>query len=318
MIPSDIFSTYSIVAADADEIGAAVQTHQMAVGSVVPWLIPGLGAVVTQSLVNVSLGPLGLRLLEQGVSPDHIIASLAASDLEAHRRQFAVINAEGIAGAYTGEGCIREASHRTGSGYSVQANMMLNDTVVDAMAAAFEADHGPLPERMLAALEAAEEQAGDIRGMQSAALVTVANDSGRKSWEHQFDLRVDEHGQPLTELRRLVRLRRAQIVGAEGDKALEAGNVEKALDHWAEARAIAPEQEELPFWQAVQLADSHPDHGEDAAALLKEALTGQQNPERWMELVDRLVACGIMKTADLRSKLEIFMERPTPNVKAGE
>ena len=101
MIRSDIFSTYSIVAADADEIGAAVQTHQMAVGSIVPWLLPGLGAVVTQSLVNISLGPLGLRLLEQGVSPDRIIAALEASDREAHRRQFAVINAEGIAAAYT-------------------------------------------------------------------------------------------------------------------------------------------------------------------------------------------------------------------------
>jgi len=307
MIRSDIFSTYSIVAADADEIGAAVQTHQMAVGSIVPWLLPGLGAVVTQSLVNVSLGPLGLRLLEQGVSPDHIIAALEASDREAHRRQFAVIDAAGVAAAYTGEGCIAEANHRSGSGYSVQANMMLNDTVVDAMAAAFENDHGPLPERMLAALEAAEEQAGDIRGMQSAALVTVANDRGKRPWERAFDLRVDEHEQPLTELRRLVRLRRAQLVGAEGDKALEAGDVQAALKHWAEARATAPEQEELAFWQAVQLADSHPDYGEDASALVKEALTGEQHPERWMELVDRLVACGIMKTANLRSKLESFM-----------
>ncbi|MCK4516614.1 MAG: DUF1028 domain-containing protein [Spirochaetaceae bacterium] len=307
MIRSDIFSTYSIVATDADEIGAAVQTHQMAVGSIVPWLLPGLGAVVTQSLVNVSLGPLGLRLLEQGVSPNHIIAALEASDREAHRRQFAVINAEGIAAAYTGAGCIQEAGHRSGSGYSVQANMMLNDSVVDAMANAFEADHGPLPERMLAALEAAQEQAGDIRGMQSAALVTVANDPQKKAWEHRFDLRVDEHEQPLSELRRLVRLRRAQLVDAEGQKALEAGDVDAALKHWAEARAIAPEQEELAFWQAVQLADTQPDHGEDASALLKEALTGEPYPERWMELVDRLVACGIMKTADLRSKLEIFM-----------
>lgn len=307
MIRSDIFATYSIVAADADEIGAAVQTHQMAVGSIVPWLIPGLGAVVTQSLVNISLGPLGLRLLEQGVSPDLIIASLEASDKEAHRRQFAVINAEGIAAAYTGDGCIQEAIHRTGSGYSVQANMMLNNTVTDAMAAAFEADHGPLPERMLAALDAAQEQAGDIRGMQSAALVTVANDRAKKSWEHRFDLRVDEDEQPLTELRRLVRLRRAQYVDAEGQKALDAGDVDAALNHYAEARAIAPEQEELAFWQAVQLADTQPDHGEDASALLKEALTGEPYPERWMELVDRLVACGIMKTADLRSRLESFM-----------
>jgi uncharacterized Ntn-hydrolase superfamily protein len=160
---------------------------------------------------------------------------------------------------------------------------------------------------MLSALEAAQEQAGDIRGMQSAALVTVANDRAKKSWEHRFDLRVDEDEQPLTELRRLVRLRRAQYVDAEGQKALEAGDVDAALNHYAEARAIAPEQEELAFWQAVQLADTQPDHGEDASALLKQALTGEPHPERWMELIDRLVACGIMKTADLRSRLESFM-----------
>jgi uncharacterized Ntn-hydrolase superfamily protein len=307
MIRTDILSTYSIVAADADEIGAAVQTHQMAVGSIVPWLIPGLGAVVTQSLVNISLGPLGLRLLEQGVSPYHVVSALQASDREANRRQFAVINAEGIAAAFTGDGCIQNASHRTGSGYSVQANMMFNDTVVDAMAEAFEADHGPLPERMLAALEAAQEEAGDIRGMQSSALVTVANDRQKRTWEHAFDLRVDEHEQPLTELRRLVRLRRAQVVSADGEKALAAGDVDRALKCWAEARAIAPEQEELAFWQAVQLADTHPEHGEDASALLKTALTGEAYPERWMELVDRLVQCGIAHSEDLRSRLESLM-----------
>ena len=120
MIRTDILATYSIVAADGDEIGAAVQTQQMAVGSVVPWLVPGLGAVVTQSLANVALGPLGLRLLEQGVTPEHVVTALEASDLESGRRQFAVIDSEGIAAAFTGEGCIREASHRTGSGFSVR------------------------------------------------------------------------------------------------------------------------------------------------------------------------------------------------------
>jgi uncharacterized Ntn-hydrolase superfamily protein len=302
-----LFATYSIVAADADEIGAAVQTHQMAVGAIVPWVLPGLGAVVTQSLVNVSLGPLGLRLLEQGVSPDRIIRALEASDLEAHRRQFAVINADGVAAAFTGEGCIRHASHRAAGGYSVQANMMLNDTVVDAMATAFEADHGPLAERMLAALRAAEGEQGDIRGMQSAALVTVANDPARKSWERRFDLRVDEGATPLDELGRLVRLRRAQLTSGDGDRALETGDIEAALETWASARSIAPEQEEIAFWQAVQLADSHPERMSDAAALLKEALADEAEPAHWLDLIDRLVECGLMETKGLRPSLERYL-----------
>ena len=304
MIQTDLFSTYSIVAADADEIGVAVQTHQLSVGSLVPWLSPGLGAVATQSLVNVSLGPLGLRLLEQGVSPEHVIAALQASDREAHRRQFAVIDAEGAAAAFTGEGCIQEASHRTGNGYSVQANMMLNDTVVDAMAEAFEEFNGPLAERMLAVLEAAEAEAGDIRGMQSAALVTVPNDRSVPAWQHRFDLRVDEHVNPLAELSRLVRLRRAQLIAGEGEEALAAGNVEIALERWTEARALAPEQEELAFWQAVLLADAVPERLDDAAAILRVGLEPESAPERWLELVDRLSACGIVSTKDLREKLE--------------
>lgn len=303
MIHSQLFSTYSIVAADSDEIGAAVQTHQMSVGSIVPWLRPGVGAVVTQSLVNVSLGPLGLEMLAAGVSPDRIVRALEASDREASRRQFAVIDPNGIAAAFTGDGCIPHAMHQTGAGYSVQANMMLSDRVVPAMAAAFEANHGPLAERMLRALEAAQAQEGDIRGMQSAALVTVATDPARRHWERQFDLRVDEHDHPLAELGRLVRLRRAQILGERGDEALEAGDVGSALERWAEARGLAPEQEELGFWQAVQLADTHPEHAEDAAAILREALASEPEPDRWLELVDRLIDCGLAESEDLRRRL---------------
>jgi uncharacterized Ntn-hydrolase superfamily protein len=298
------FSTYSIVAADADEIGVAVQTHQMSVGSVVPWLIPGLGAVATQSLVNVSLGPLGLRLLEQGVSPDHVIAALEASDREAARRQFAVINADGVAAGFTGDGCIPEAGHRTGSGYSVQANMMLNDTVVDAMAEAFEADNGPLAERMLAVLEAAERESGDIRGMQSAALVTVANDSTVPSWQRLFDLRVDESANPLVELARLLRNRRAQLVSAAGERLISEGKMDEGLEQWKDARELAPEQEEIAFWQAVTLADAHPDRVADAARILAEVLEDEIHADRWLLLIDRLGQCGLVKDKDLRAKLE--------------
>lgn len=304
MKQSEIFTTYSVVAADADEIGVAVQTHQMSVGGIVPWIEPGLGAVATQSLVNISLGPLGLDYLRQGVAPDKIVDALEAGDIDSGRRQFAVINADGVAAAFTGEGCIPHASHRTGSGYSVQANMMHRDTVVDAMAEAVESNHGPLAERMLAALEAAQEEQGDIRGMQSAALVTVANDPTKRAWERRMDLRIDESSEPLVELRRLVRLRRAQLVSDEGDTSLAGGKVDEALKLWSRARELAPELEEVAFWQAVTLADGQPDYMEDAGALLKGALTGEEHPDRWLELVDRLIECGLIKTSDLREKLE--------------
>jgi len=307
MIRSQLFATYSVVAADADEIGAAVQTHQMCVGSIVPWIEPGIGAVVTQSLVNISLGPLGLELLRQGVSPSHVVAALEASDREALRRQFAAINADGTAAAFTGEGCIPHASHQTGRGYSVQANMMLNDSVVPAMADALESNHGCLADRLIAALRAAEEEAGDIRGMQSAALVTVGNDSSLRFWERTMDLRVDESDDPLAELERLVRLRTAQLKSDTADHLLASGNVQSALKGWSEARALAPELEELGFWQAVELAENHPERAEDAARILKSILDGEQEPERWLALIDRLVECGLMHRPDLRSEIEQFM-----------
>lgn len=300
---SQLFTTYSVVAADGDEIGAAVQTHQMCVGSVVPWLEPGLGAVVTQSLVNISLGPLGLDLLRQRVTPALVVSALEASDLDSTRRQFAVISSDGTAAAFTGSGCIPHASHIAGSGYSVQANMMLNDSVVPAMAEAIESNHGPIADRMLSALEAAEANAGDIRGMQSAALVTVKNDPSRPAWERTMDLRIDEHATPLTELRRLVRLRSAQITANKGDELLKS-DPEKALRIWADARDEAPELEELGFWQALELAETHPDRIPEAAEILKEAISDEPHRERWMDLVERLVECGLMKRKGLRRELE--------------
>ena len=296
MKPIDLFSTYSIVARDPEtgRLGVAVQTHQMGVGSVVPWLIPGVGAVATQSLVNVSFGPLGLAMLQAGVPAPKVVEALVASDGNAARRQLAVVDANGRAAAWTGQGCIPEAQHHIGEGYSVQANMMTLDSVVPAMARAFEAATGDLAQRMMQALEAAQAEDGDIRGMQSAALKVVSGDTSDHAWETLYDLRVDESADPLTELARLVRLRHAQLVDQSGYEALRQGNHGRARAQWEAARGEAPELAELGFWQAMTLAD---DLGEfdEAASLLRSVLSDEPRRSHWYDLIGRLEQCGLLE-----------------------
>lgn len=292
------FSTYSIVARDPEtgELGVAVQTHQMSVGAVVPWLLPGLGAIATQASCNISFGPVALALLSEDVAPDRVIAALVASDAGADRRQVAVVDAQGRAAAWTGENCIPEASHHAGEGYSVQANMMTNPTVIPAMAQAFESASGDLAARMLAALMAAQAEDGDIRGMQSAALKVVPGDRARPAWDTLYDLRVDEHNSPVEELARLVRLRRAALIDEKGFHAFQSGQIGEALALWREARALAPEMEELPFWQAINLADE-PGDVSAAVGLLRQTFVDDPRRAEWTDLIRRLQVCGMLRRA---------------------
>ncbi len=300
--------TYSIVARDdsTGEIGVAVQTHQMCVGAGVPWVEEGAGGVATQALTNANFGPMGLHMLRRGVDADHVIRALVASDEGASRRQVAVVDGLGRAAAWTGLDCIPEAGHRTGNGYSVQANMMVRATVPDAMAEAYETAAGGLAERMWAALAAAQAQGGDIRGMQSAALVirggATAKLLGFAAGRAVFDLRVDEHQDPVTELGRLIRLKRADLVSREGDKALEAGNKAAALARWDEARRLAPELEEVAYWQALALADDAGDI-DGGAVLLAEMLAGVPNRTAWIDLVQRLGKGGYLERAGVGDAL---------------
>jgi uncharacterized Ntn-hydrolase superfamily protein len=296
----ELFSTYSIVARDPEtgQLGVAVQTHQMSVGTLVSWLLPGIGALATQALVNVSYGPLGLAMLREGVPAPKVVEALVASDEEAHSRQVAVVDSQARVGAWTGDNCIAEAGHIIGEGYSVQANMMVNDTVVEAMSKAYEQATGNLAERMMAALYAAQGEGGDIRGMQSAALKIVdgvlAGEKNIPDWKTIYDLRVDEHEDPLTELGRLVRLRSAEILDWQGNQALEKGQRELALDTWEQARSMAPELEELSFWQAVTLADEHADI-QAAVKILAQMLAKDERREHWIDLIKRIQDCGIIK-----------------------
>ncbi len=306
MIPhfTHLFSTYSIVARDPQtgQLGVAVQTHQMGVGRVVPWLLPGVGAIATQAWTNISFGPLGLAMLREGVAAPKVVQALAASDDGAHNRQFAVVDANGSVGVWTGKNTITYAAHHIGSGYSTQANMMSNATVVDAMANAYENAAGDLAARMMTALQAAQRHGGDIRGMQSAALKVVSGNPKDPSWRSLFDLRVDEHAAPLTELARLLRLRRAENMDNEGLDLLKQGQPDRALEIWAEARALAPELEELPFWQAVALSDEPADI-QTAVEILKPALNQDPRRDHWLDLLNRLQACGIIQRPNAAKEL---------------
>ena len=201
--------TYSIVARDAanGELGVAVQTRNFAVGRLVPWARAGVGAIATQSFSEPGYGVLGLELLAVGKTASEALVGLVAADRHERHRQVAVVDAEGRVAVHTGSDCIPEAGSATGDAVSVQANMMRSREVWPAMLAAYGSAVGPLADRLMAALDAAEAAGGDFRGRQSAALVVVGGEPGGEYWwRRHHDLRVDDHPEPLAELRRLVEI----------------------------------------------------------------------------------------------------------------
>lgn len=283
-------STYSIVARDpaTGEMGVAVQSHWYSVGSIVSWAEAGVGAVATQSFVEASYGPLGLAAMRNGESPVEALKRLVAADPHPEVRQVAYVDAQGRVAAHTGKACIPGAGHKTGEGYSVQANLMLTDDVPEAMAAAFEASSGPLAERLLAALDAAQRAGGDIRGKQSAAILVVRGKPSEKPWTDRLvDLRVEDHDHPLAEMRRLLRLHRAYEMMNRGDEAVAAGDMERALAEYTAAEEMFPENDEFVFWHAVTLVTN--DRLEESLPLFERAF--RMNPS-WKLLVPRLVNVG--------------------------
>ncbi|MGM0675295.1 MAG: DUF1028 domain-containing protein [Spirochaetota bacterium] len=284
--------TYSIAAIDPDtqEMGIAVQSHYFSVGSVVPWARAGVGLVATQALVNMQYGPDGLALLEQGVSPRDTLERLLADDEGREYRQLTVLAPGHAPATHTGSGCIAEAGHATGNHYSCQANMMLNDTVWGAMAEAFESHaETRLPERLLAALQAAEYQGGDIRGRQSAAITVVRTAAtGRATDDRILDLRVEDHHSPLNELDRLLSVDRAYRHANAGDEALEHGDVEAALAEFRKAESLQPDILELRYWHAISLLTAGRET--EGLSLLSEVVSRNRN---WLELTLRLPDAGL-------------------------
>jgi uncharacterized Ntn-hydrolase superfamily protein len=279
--------TYSIVARDPQtgELGVAVQSHYFQVGPVVPWAESGVGAIATQSQVNVSYGPVGLEMLRNGFTAEQALRAMTTGDAMPEVRQAAIVDVAGSVAAHTGARCIPEAGHRTGDGYSCQANLMEKATVWDAMAEAYEQTKGSLAERLMVALEAAEAEGGDIRGKQSAAMLVVRATSTGKRWEDRIvDLRVEDHAEPLPELRRLLNIRRAYDRDAEADQLDEAGDHDAAKAKRLEAMKLDPDNVELRFWAGVALCQAG--DARDGAVLVAEAI---RREPRWDETINRLV-----------------------------
>lgn len=284
--------TYSIVARDPQtgDLGVAVQSHWFSVGSDVTWGEAGVGVVATQSFVNPAFGPDGLALLKKGYTAQQALDSLLAADEGRDVRQVAIADAKGNVAAHTGKKCIAEAGHKTGNGYSVQANLMEKNTVWPAMAQAFERTKGPLAERLVAALEAAQKEGGDIRGQQSAAILVVkAQPSGQVWRDRLVELRVEDHRQPVAELKRLLKVHRAYEQMNAGDIAMEKGRGEEAMQHYTQADKLLPNNEEMMYWRAVTLIGSGKIN--EAIPLFKKVF--KQN-KKWRILIPRLVNAGLL------------------------
>jgi uncharacterized Ntn-hydrolase superfamily protein len=285
--------TFSIVARDSvtGDMGVAVQSHWFSVGPVVPWAKAGVGAVATQSLVLVSYGPLGLELMEDGMTASEALDKLLEDDAHAAVRQVAMVDGEGNVAVHTGDSCIAYASDHAGEGYSVQANMMLTDKVVPAMAKAFEAAKGNLADRMIAALEAGQAAGGDIRGRQSAAIIVVRGVPTEEPWSDTImNLRVEDNPDPIAELKRLVKLQRAYDLETAGDDAMAEGDLKAAEKAYGGAAALAPDNLELAFWQGVSLINVGRDA--DGIKILQPVVAKDAN---WKELLKRLPAAGLLR-----------------------
>jgi uncharacterized Ntn-hydrolase superfamily protein len=290
--PSRPVHTFSIVARDpvTGELGVAVQSHWFSVGAIVPWAEAGIGAVATQSFVDPSYGKLGLDLMRAGRSAPDALKALLAGDEGRDVRQVAMIDAQGRVNAWTGKNDIQAAGHIVGKNFSVQANLMANDRVWPAMARAFETAKGDLAERMLAALDAAQAEGGDIRGQQSAALIVVSGKPTGRSWQDRvFDLRVDDSPDPLKELRRLLTLQRAYNHMNAGDLAVEKKDNEGALREYAAAGKLVPDNAEMIYWHAVALVNMN--RVEESLPLFRRVFTMDSN---WAVLTPRLVKAGLL------------------------
>jgi uncharacterized Ntn-hydrolase superfamily protein len=320
LVAQSAFGTYSIVARDpaTGDLGVAVQSHWFGVGQIVPWAEAGVGAIATQSFVDPSYGKLGLDLLRAGKSAPDTIRGLLASDPSCDVRQVAMIDAGGSVATFTGARDIRAAGGQTSAGgatsamqcgtaggtlmigrdFAVQANLMANDRVWPAMAAAYTSTSGDLATKLLAALDAAQAAGGDARGRQSAALIVVkAKSSGRKWADEIFNLRVDDHAEPLVELRRLVMLQRAYNHMNAGDLAVEHKDNEAALREYAAAEAIAAttpgihptRHAEMIYWHAVALVNMN--RVDEALPLFARAF--ELHPP-WRELTAQLAPSGLL------------------------
>lgn len=315
-VPAEILrpvSTYSIVARDPDtgELGVAVQSHWFGVGRMVPWAEAGIGAVATQAATDPYYGSLGIELMRSGRNAPDALRALLLTDAERESRQVAMIDYQGSTAVHTGADNIARAGHAEGENYAVAANLMADEGVPEAMAEAFEAAQGDLAAKMIAALEAAQAAGGDLRGRQSAALLVVRGEPGGERWQQRvFDLRVDDHPEPVAELKRLAALERAYRRLAEGDELLGAEN-RQAARAYAEALKLAPDagsRGEIAFWSAVGLARIG--LGAEATRYFRAAVAADEN---WERVLLRLPDAGLLTEEQVRALQDNAREKPPTN-----
>lgn len=291
---SDKFAhTFSIVAQDpvTGDMAVGVQSHWFSVGTAVPWGKSGVGVVATQSFVNQRYGYEGLKLMEKGLTADEALNQLKADDEGAAFRQVAMLSKNGSIAAFTGEKCVESALHLIEENYSIQANMMEDDNVVYAMRKAYEeSSELELPERVIAAMKAAQKAGGDIRGKQSSALIVVSKDTPEHPWlDKKIDLRVEDHKTPVEELSRLLNSQRAYEFMEKGDVAMENENPQEALEAYNAAEKLLPSNEEIKFWKAVALVNS--DQVKLSVPIFERLF---KSDKRWQRLLERLPSSNLI------------------------
>lgn len=294
--PSKLAHTYSIVARDPEtgEMGVAVQTHWFNVGSRVSWAEAGVGAIATQSFTNASFGPRGLELLKLGKTAQEVVDDLIESDDGRDFRQLGVVDKFGNSASYTGQKCIYAAGSINEENFSVQANLMLSEKVWSSMAQAFKNTNGTLAERMMAALEAAQKEGGDIRGKQSAAMIVVKGNSSGNIWEDEIlNLKIADHSNPIKEMRRLLNVHNAYVHMNKGDLAIEKNDFDAAEKEYESAMKAYPENLEIKYWYAVALANAG--KIQDSFPLFKDIFTKDKN---WKTLTERLPASDLLNVSE--------------------
>jgi uncharacterized Ntn-hydrolase superfamily protein len=262
--------TYSIIAFDPDsgECGVAVQSNWFSVGSLVTFAEPGVGAVATQANVDVGYGPRGLALMRAGRSAPEALAELIPVDPLERERQVAMVDVHGGVVAHTGADCFQHKGQEVGHHHSTQANLMRTGEVWGAMSEAYLGSSGSLTERLLDALDAGEAAGGDLRGRQSAAILVVP--ASGEAWERVIEVRVEDHPEPLIELRRLVAMHSAYEIAREGDELLGLKDMDAAAAKYVEAWEISPGPVELRFWASFGLI--HRGEADRGAAMLRDVL----------------------------------------------
>jgi len=286
--------TYSIVAMDVDAglMGVGVQSHYFSVGSVVPWVESGKGAVATQAMAEISYGPRGLGLMSLGLSAPCALNCLLDEDSLPDTRQVSFIDINGGVETHTGESCIPEAGHEVGEGFSCQANMMLHDTVWGAMADAYlDSEGASLDQRILIALKAAEAEGGDIRGKQSSAIVISKIERSPKPWQDRvMDLRIEDSTRPLDKLDRFIKLHKCYRLADQGEELMGSGEVDEAFKYYEMASSVCPDNHEVMFWRAVTLAQAGEER--ESIELFKSIFLSEP---QWRELLLRLTRCGMFE-----------------------